>query len=430
MASYSITTAQNITALTGKAGGDTYSINGGTLIIDSDTRYGPNTSVSTGPFGGIGGSATLGGNITITGGNVRLIPYSLGAGVVPASGTTISRNGVSAELLCVMANRTGGTVTAAGGVMPVSGWLKVRNITGGAFSAGLMTGITATASGPDETGWIEVVGVETLALTINRLNICTMNGEWFSVGTTNGTRGQTMQLPAFDAITEYPGVEIETAPGSGVYKFWANAGQKATSANLGTDSRSRMVWVSSPAVLKIGQGVDGSTCMDLPVSGCNVRVPNIIFSSCTAANKAINATPNTTIGSRYEIATNASGNISITRVTQSRSTICTPVSSRSSLSAPLLRKSTAGTLDSQTTQRPTHQIPLWCSNATAEDRLPTFPACVPRACRPLVTQYILSTYTAASRSPTSVAHLHRMSLLSAGRFSSTLAKISPAQILS
>jgi plastocyanin len=317
MASYSITTTQNITALTGKAGGDTYSINGGTLIIDSDTRYGPNTSVSTGPFGGIGGSATLGGNITITGGNVRLIPYSLGAGVVPASGTTISRNGVSAELLCVMANRTGGTVTAAGGVMPASGWIKVRNVTGGAFSDGLMTGITATASGPDETGWIEVVGVETLALTINRLNICTMAGEWFSVGTTNGTRGQTMQLPAFDAITEYPGVEIETAPGSGVYKFWANAGQKATSANLGTDSRSRMVWVSSPAVLKIGQGVDGSACMDLPVSGCNVRVPNIVFSTCTAANKAINATPNTTIGSRYEIATNASGNISITRVTGS-----------------------------------------------------------------------------------------------------------------
>lgn len=299
MMAFTITTAQNITQLTGKVGGDAYNINGGSLTINSDSRYGPNTSKSTGPVGNILGSTPLGGSITITGTDVRLIPFSSGSGTVPASGTTLIRGTAQAELLCVMALRTGGTVTGAGSPMPSSGWLKVRNVTG-SWSAGVMAGITATASATDETGWIEVVGVGNASLTPTHLCPLTITAPWFQVGVTNGARGQTIQLPAFDATTEYPGVEIEDTPG-GNYSFWPNAGANFTSANLSADSRSRMVSIASSGLLTIGTGRDNQPTGHLPPTGCKVRIPNVITSTA-GANLASNATPSGTMANRYKLA--------------------------------------------------------------------------------------------------------------------------------
>jgi hypothetical protein len=318
MATFTVTTTTNMTALAGKGGADTYNVNGGNLIIDSDTRYGPNTTPTTGPFGNIYLSANLGGTATITGANVRLIPFNLGAGVVPASGTTISRSGITAELLCVMSTRVGGTVTTAGSAIPVSGYLKVRNVSSqGNFPVGLMTGITATSTAADEVGWIEVVGIETLTITSNRLNTLTMSGVWFNLGTTTGVRGQTVQLPTFGSgATTYGGVEIETSPGSGVYKFWANAGNLFTGAGLGTDSRSRLVGITDNALMTIGTGRDAANAGDLPPSGCNIRIPNINCSSTNlTVGYGVNTVPNSTMGSRYEISTSASGVINISKVT-------------------------------------------------------------------------------------------------------------------
>jgi hypothetical protein len=48
MATFTITTTQYISQLTGKTGGDTYNINGGSLIIDCDSRFAPNATASTG----------------------------------------------------------------------------------------------------------------------------------------------------------------------------------------------------------------------------------------------------------------------------------------------------------------------------------------------------------------------------------------------
>jgi hypothetical protein len=321
MAAFTITTATNITSLIGKTGGDTYTVSGGTLTIDCDTRYAPNATTATGPYGGIAGSATLGGSIVIRGDNVKLISYSAGTGPVPASGTLLAfSGGGTAELLCVMSLKTGGTVTAAATTMPASAWLKVRNVTGTIASGNTFAGGTAggTTSAAPATGWMEVVGTEALTITVSRLNLLSILGEWFSVGSTTGVRGQTLQLPAFAGnITEYPGVEIETSPGSGVYTFWPNAGQKATLTNLGTDTRSPYVWISTVGVCMFGRGPTATDCMQLPVAGCAVRVPNIVTSSCTAANRTINAVPNATIGTRYEIATNASGACIFSKVTGS-----------------------------------------------------------------------------------------------------------------
>lgn len=47
MATFTITASQNIDALSAKAGGDLYNVNGGTLTIDQDSRVGTNQTTST-----------------------------------------------------------------------------------------------------------------------------------------------------------------------------------------------------------------------------------------------------------------------------------------------------------------------------------------------------------------------------------------------
>lgn len=53
MAAYTITTTKYITELTLKTGIDSYNIDAGTLIIDCDSRYAPNSTPTTGPLGSI-----------------------------------------------------------------------------------------------------------------------------------------------------------------------------------------------------------------------------------------------------------------------------------------------------------------------------------------------------------------------------------------
>jgi hypothetical protein len=299
MAIFTITNQQNITQLQNKTGDDTYTINGGSLTIDCDSRFGPNQSQNTGPIGNINISATLGGELLIKSTNIRLIPFNQGSGTVPAAGTIISHGNAQAELLCVIQHRTGGTVYT--GTMPSSGWLKVRNATS-EFTSGNLQGISANATSVSEPGWIVVAGVDTRIYTIPRMGSMQVQGSWFEIGTTSGSRGQTAQLPYFSAesVVYYPGVDIETSPGSGEYVFWHNVGTKFTSANMSTDSRCRFVHISTTGILTIGQGTDSLPAGDLPQAGCKIRVPGIILQTCSAANKTVNNEPSGNMSNRYE----------------------------------------------------------------------------------------------------------------------------------
>lgn len=290
---------------------DSYTIsNGTTLLIDTDTYQCANHSTAFGSVDTVTFSGT-GGKLKVDGTNVRVIPYNTGTGNVPAIGTTISQGGVSATLLGVWSGWQA-EPTAAAAAMPASGYIKVKNKTGGDFAAGALTGIGASTTGADVVGWIEVRGADTATVTVPRLGAFEVTGDWFELGTTNGTRGQVIPCPTTASVEGvFPGVWIETASGSGVYERFSGAGSIVALSTIPTDERGKIVWQTTSGI-RIGS--DGTNNVGfLPPTGCKVRIPNVIFTCCTrtASGSGPRVLPNATLATRQEFVTTAAGDIAI-----------------------------------------------------------------------------------------------------------------------
>lgn len=208
---------------TARTAGEAWTCNGGKLTVRTDTRWHANAPASmTGSLGSITISASLGGGVEFNATAVRWLPYDTGTGNVPAIGTTVSQGGVSGYLLGVWSGLTSAP-TAVGAAMPASGFIKLREVTGGAFAAGALTGIGASATAADRTGWIEVVMDQAATITASRRGSGSVaRGDWFYLDDTTGVVGQTLQTPTNGggANTFCPGVWVETAPGSDEYEFW------------------------------------------------------------------------------------------------------------------------------------------------------------------------------------------------------------------
>lgn len=197
-----------------RAGGDIIDTNGFNFTIDQDSRYGLTGTTST-SFAGMTINASKGGNITIDGRNVRLIPYNSGSGNVPAWNTSITQGGASGKLIAVYSSLTSAP-TATGAAMPASGYIKVKGWNGTAYGSGALTGIGATATGADVAGWIEVVADESATVTANRLGTFAAYGAWYEfLGvTTDGTRATTYQIPTNGSLTYVAGVWVQSASAS------------------------------------------------------------------------------------------------------------------------------------------------------------------------------------------------------------------------
>lgn len=219
-----ITTDTYLDGGTARTAGESWTCNGGKLTVRTDTRWHANSPASmTGSLGGITVSSSLGGGVLIDGRNVRWMAYNTGTGNVPAIGTTVSQGGVSGYLLGVWADLTSAP-TAVGAAMPTTGFLKFREVTGGTFSSGALTGIGASSTGADKTGWIEVVGDQAMAVTVSRKGSgFVTRGDWFYLDDTNGSIGQVLQVPTNGggSTTHCPGAWIETSPGSDEYAYWS-----------------------------------------------------------------------------------------------------------------------------------------------------------------------------------------------------------------
>ncbi len=259
-----ITTDTYLDGGTARTAGEAWTCNGGILTVRTDTRWHANAPASmTGSLGSVTVSATLGGGFMIDARNVRWLEYNSGTGNVPAIGTTVSQGGVSGYLLGVWSSYTSAP-TAVGAAMPATGYIKFREVTGGAFSAGALSGIGASATGADTTGWIEVVMDQSAAITVSRKGIGSVTrGDWFYLGTTSGSAAQVVQVPTNGggATTQSPGLWIETGENTDEYEFWPALSSAANGwavQHIGqprdnTDSRTQFVKDIGSGQLQIGE---------------------------------------------------------------------------------------------------------------------------------------------------------------------------------
>jgi hypothetical protein len=294
-----------------RTAGEAWTMNGGVLTIRTDTRWHANAPASmTGSIGATTTSATLGGGVLIDGRNVRQLAYNSGSGNVPAIGTTITQGGVTGYLLAVYANMTSAP-TAVGAAMPSTGFIKFREVTGGAFAAGALSGIGASATGADVVGWIEIVQDQAVANTVPRLGFFRTRGDWYELGVTSGSAAQTFQVPTNGggAGTHVPTVWIETAPGSGEYESYpALLAAAMIPANLGTDERSKFVQTMGNGEVRIGNNGTNNVGF-VPPSGCRVRIPNVLGRQCATGSRATNQVPNATLATRPDFTTTSAGDI-------------------------------------------------------------------------------------------------------------------------
>lgn len=305
MTAFTLTQDRNIDELSGKAGGDTYATAGFKLTIDQDSRTGLNQSASS-TLGSMTITATSGGEIHVDGTGVWMIPYTGGAGSVPAWNTVISNGSGSGKLIGVHASLTAAS-TETGAAMPASGYLRVKQKTG-TYAAGALTGISATASDAGRIGWLEIVGDEAGTVNANRLGTFRVTGAWFELGTTTGSSNQTLQIPNNGLLRYAAGVYIEQNAGAGDYEFYPNAG---TTTTTGTEAaRGKVVWIDNTGLVRIGNS-GAATNGYTPASGLAVVVPNIFFENCTTAARTANVIPNATIGSRYDFTATGGGVVEI-----------------------------------------------------------------------------------------------------------------------
>lgn len=290
---------------------DTYAIsNNTTLVIDTDSYQCANHSTAFGSLDTVTFSG-VGGKLKLDGKNVRVIRFGVGASTVPAIGTAITQGGVSATLLGVWSSWQTEPL-ATGAAMPATGFIKVKNKTGGNYAAGALTGISATAATVDVVGWIEVRGADTAAITVPRIGIFETDGDWFELSQTNGTRGQVIECPTTATVAGvFPGVWIETAAASGIYERFAGCGSMVASATTPTDERGKIIWQTTGGI-RIGS--DGTNNVGfLPPTGCRVRIPNIIMTCCTrtVSGSGPRVLPNATLTTRQEFVTTSAGDIQL-----------------------------------------------------------------------------------------------------------------------
>lgn len=261
-----ITTDTYLDGGTSRTAGETWTINSGAIFtIRTDTRWHANAPASM--TGSLGSQTINEGKILYDGRNVRWLPYNSGSGNVPAIGTNITQAGVSASyLLGVYASLTSAP-TAVGSAMPTSGFIKFREVTG-AFASGALTGIGASATGADVTGWIEVVADDASTITVPRLGEHEIRGDWFYLDNTTGVVGQQIQIPTNGggAGTYSPGVWVETSPGSNQYEYWPAlngatngwAKQHLGGAYSETDKRQNFVKAVAGGLVQFGEAFDVS----------------------------------------------------------------------------------------------------------------------------------------------------------------------------
>lgn len=286
---------------------DSYAISAGSrLIVRTDTYACANHSTAFGSLDTVTFSGQ-GGTLRFDPTYVRVVAYTAGSGNSPAFGAAVSQGGVSGVFLGAWTNWLSEPIVP-GAAIGATGYIKIGGVTGGSFAAGALTGITATCSGADVQGWIEVRGPDTATITVPRIGKVESVEAWFELGTTNGARGQIIPCPTTATVAGvWPGVWIETAAGSGVYDRYAGVGSQVALATTRTTAEMKIIWQTTGGIRIGNDGTNGVGY--LPPTGCKVRIPATILTNCTrsASGSGPRVLPNATIATRQELVTTGAG---------------------------------------------------------------------------------------------------------------------------
>lgn len=304
-------------SISGLTNGDDITIDTGAILtINSDVRWGQNAAV----IGGIAINSTSGGKVVFDGRDVWWVSFDASSGNVPALGTVgtpdVTRGGDNVGEFLGIFTALGVAPSAAGGAMPSSGFIKLRNKTVTFADNDVLTfagGATATLSSATggQRGWIHIVGEEAQTINIPKLGELRGYGDFFQIGETSGADDQTFQYPVADNC---PVLFIED--GAGGYEIWLNAGSRWGNATptISQDVRGKFFGCdNSTGVITIARRATNA-CGYKPASGRKVYVPNIIISSSTSADWAAN-TINATAATRWDITTTSGGNVYLEKVT-------------------------------------------------------------------------------------------------------------------
>lgn len=316
MANQTVSVNRNMddAAINGLLNGEDIAINtNAVLTINSDSRWGQQAAV----IGAITIDAGTGGICRIDGRDVWWVPYDAGTGNVPALGTAGVQNctgsgGATGEFLGIF-TALGVAPSAAASAMPATGFVKFRSKVGNFADNEVITlpgGATVTVNSATggQRGWLHIVGEETTLITVPRVGKFESLGDWFELGVGNGATGQTLQYYVGDIC---PAVQIETAAGSGVYEWWANAGATRWGQNnrIGQDARGKYFNCTAAGVITFAlRGAVNNGAV--PPTGAKIRVPNIHISNSNTTNFALNVI-SATIATRWEFATTTAGDIRI-----------------------------------------------------------------------------------------------------------------------
>lgn len=247
-------------------GGETWIMQeGAQFTVRTDTRWHTNAPASM--AGTFGSQTVTEGKLIYDGTKVKWLAYASGGtdNIVPAIGTSITQGAVTGTLLGVYGSITA-PPSSAGYTMPENGFIKFREVTGGTFSKGGLTGIPASGTGADVTGWIEIVSDSTSTITVPRLGEHRISGSWFYLDDTTGVVGQTLQVPTNGggATTYCPGVWIETGVATDEYEHWSSLNGTTNgwdkryigAPSGGTDARQNFVKDIGNGQMQIGEAVD------------------------------------------------------------------------------------------------------------------------------------------------------------------------------
>lgn len=219
MTAYALTKNTNLRDLTvaggysARTGGDTISnTNGWSFTIDQDTQYGVGApafgATTAGSFGSITQTAASGGDIFIDGTKCWLIPFNTGSGTLAPTAAGVTIGGATCVTQSVYT-----ALNAAPATTGASGWLKVVNVSGTLPSSGSYTsdGFSYTITGAAVQGWIEVVGDDAGTITLVRLGKLQVRGAYYNIGTTDGNRATTYQVPNNGKQLYLPSLEVQGA---------------------------------------------------------------------------------------------------------------------------------------------------------------------------------------------------------------------------